>query len=172
MTKFTLADAIRANEEWGCNCGPGALAAIMGMTLDEVRPHIPGFDTRRYTNPSMMNGALANIGRPWRKAGAVWPAYGLVRLQWEGPWTEPGVPMAARYRYTHWVGSWISPERGHGIFDINCMNNGTGWALRADWEREIVPAITAQYKSASGAWHVTHALSIERGSAPAAVPPQ
>lgn len=32
--RFTMDDMIRANEEWGANCGPGAIAAIMGMTLD------------------------------------------------------------------------------------------------------------------------------------------
>lgn len=36
--RFTLEDAQRASQEWGANCGPGAIAAIMGMTLDEVRP--------------------------------------------------------------------------------------------------------------------------------------
>ena len=159
---FTAADAVRAYDAWGCNCGPGALAAVLGISLDEVRPMIPDFDAKRYTNPTMMNVALRASGREWKKVGAVWPAYGLVRLQWEGPWTEPGVPMAARYRYTHWVGSWITSTRGHGVFDINCMNNGTGWALRDDWEREIVPAITAQYKRASGKWHVTHALQVEK----------
>lgn len=166
--RFTEADADAANAEWGCNCGPGALAAITGLTLDEVRPHLTGFDQKHYTNPTMMWDALNSIGKPWRKIGrddhsrgAVWPIYGLVRIQWEGPWTQPGVPMRVRYRYTHWVGSWITSARGHGIFDINCMNNGSGWCARSDWEATIVPAITAQYPRASGKWHVTHGVEVE-----------
>ena len=79
---FTLADARRANNEWGANCGPGALAAIMGMTLDEVRSHMADFESKHYTNPTLMFDALKSIGRPWRKHPqqcAVWPEYGLCR---------------------------------------------------------------------------------------------
>ena len=42
-------DVARACEEWGATCGPGALAAALGLTLAEVRPavsksgHFPGY---------------------------------------------------------------------------------------------------------------------------------
>ena len=156
---FTLEDAARARAEWGANCGPGALAAIMGMTLDEVRPHLGNFERKHYTNPAMMNEALRSIGRPWKKIGAVWPCYGLVRVQWEGPWTNPGVPMRARYRYTHWIGAEIG-RNSVGIFDINCVNNGTGWCALNDWSSMVVPWLVEHYKRASGKWHITHALEI------------
>jgi len=159
---FTLADADRAFEQWGSNCGPGAIAAIVGISLDAIRPFMAaaGFDAKRYTNPTMMNDVLRSIGRPWRKIGAIWPQYGLVRIQWEGPWTEPGVPMKARYRYTHWIGA---AHRGGeiGVFDINCMNNGSGWCALKDWSDVIVPHLTAQYPRASGKWHITHAIEVE-----------
>jgi hypothetical protein len=166
LTPFTKEDADRAYDEWGANCGPGAVAAIMGMSLDDVRPIMAaeGFEAKHYTNPSMMNAVLRRIGRPWRKAGAVWPSYGLVRVQWEGPWTAPGVPMRVRYRFTHWVGC----EIGHtstGIFDINCMNNGTGWCSLSDWTETVVPYILQQYPRASGKWHVTHAIQIDKSPA-------
>lgn len=163
MTRFTLADADRASDEWGANCGPGALAAIMDMTLDEIKPVMfaVGFEARRYTNPSMMNAALRMIGRPWRKIGASWPDYGLVRVQWEGPWTQPGAPMAARYRYTHWVGS-FQGRSACGVFDINCMNNGTGWCSLDDWSRVIAPFLAANHPRATGGWRVTHGIEVER----------
>lgn len=162
LPRFNLADAERAFEEWGCNCGPSALAAIMGMTLDEVRPHIPGFDAKRYTNPTMMEAALRSIGRPWRKIGTQWPEFGLVRIQWEGPWTLPGVPIAARYRFTHWVGGWNTPDRGYGVFDINTINNGSGWTAKQAWETVCVPYITQHVPRATGAWHVTHGIEVTR----------
>jgi hypothetical protein len=163
MTRFSLEDADRAHDDWGANCGPGALAAIMDMTLDEVKPIMlaVGFEGRRYTNPAMMNAALRIVGRPWRKIGANWPDYGLVRVQWEGPWTQPGVPMAARYRYTHWIGH-MQGRSSRGVFDINCMNNGTGWCALADWERVIAPLLSANYRRATGGWHVTHGIEVER----------
>jgi len=157
--RFSLEDADRAHEEWGANCGPGALAAIMGMTLDEVRPHMGDFERKHYTNPTLMNDALRSIGRPWRKIGAIWPQYGLVRVQWEGPWTEPGVPMRARYRYTHWIGATLVNGQV-GVFDINCIDNGSGWVSLGNWETIVVPHLTALYPRASGKWHITHAIEI------------
>ena len=38
--RFSLSDAERVQDEWGANCGPGAVAAICGLTLDELRPHM------------------------------------------------------------------------------------------------------------------------------------
>jgi hypothetical protein len=31
------------------NCGPGAIAAICGLTLDDLRPHLGDFEQKRYT---------------------------------------------------------------------------------------------------------------------------
>lgn len=159
-TRFSEQDADRAFNEWGANCGPSALAAILNMTLDEVRPHMGDFEQKHYTNPSLMNAALRSTGKPWRKIGAVWPAYGLVRVQWEGPWTEAGVPMRARYRFTHWIGA-TTRTTPIAIFDINCINNGTGWCSLDDWQRVIVPYLTGLYPSANGKWHITHAIEVQ-----------
>lgn len=158
---FTAEEFDRAWQEWGVNCGPGALAAIMGMTLEEVRPHMGDFETKRYTNPSLMNAALRSIGRPWRKIGEAWPDYGLARIQWEGPWTQPGVPFKARYRFTHWVG--VAPsEKGVGVFDINALNNGSGWCSLDQWSKILAPVIARHHdKRATGDWHVTHAIEVD-----------
>jgi hypothetical protein len=165
---FTVADAERAHDEWGANCGPGALAAIMGRTLDEVRPHMDGFEGKGYTNPTMMFDALRSIGAKWKSrtvgsecAVVGWPRYGLARIQWEGPWTGTGVPIRARYHYTHLVGSWIG-RHGVGVFDINCINNGSGWVSFAEWADVVVPFILASYRRASGEWHITHAIEVDR----------
>ena len=160
--RFCLRDAERAHDEWGANCGPGALAAIMDMTLDQVRPHMGDFEGKRYTNPALMFEALRSIGRAWRKTAPAWPDYGLARIQWEGPWTLPGVPFRARYRFSHWVGA-QSVAGSIGIFDINAISNGTGWVSLADWRDIVVPWLLEEcVPRAAGGWHITHAIEGER----------
>lgn len=162
---FTPADAERAYDAWGCNCGPTALAAICGLTLDEARALLPGFDRRRYTNPSMMSHALREAGRGSRQIDPVdcFPAWGLLRVQWEGPWMAPGVPIAARYRYTHWVGAHRRASDGEqGVFDCNQMDNGSGWGSLENWRAITAPWIIGHIPRASGAWHITHAIEVER----------
>ncbi len=160
-TRFNEVDADRAYAEWGANCGPGALAAVMGMTLDEVRPHLGDFEARRYMSPSMMFAALRAIRRPWEIVGKDWPEHGLVRVQWEGPWLADGVPVPARYKHTHWVAAQrLCGEIG--VFDINCIDNGSGWVSLTEWVEVVVPYLTEVHRNATGGWHITHAIEIER----------
>lgn len=158
--RFSADDADKAYEAWGANCGPTALAAIAGLTLDEVRPYMGDFEAKHYTNPTLMWAALCSIGKPWYQIGRSWPRHGLVRIQWEGPWTDAGVPPQARYRYTHWIGAAITEDQRIGVFDINCIDNGTGWTALDDWKRLVVPALTGLYPKASGGWHVTHGVEV------------
>lgn len=169
--RFTADDAQRAHDTWGANCGPGALAAILGLTLDEVRPHMGDFERKGYTNPTLMFSALRSIGARWGSKAptqatgiSCWPTWGLCRVQWEGPWTKPGVPIAARYRHTHWIGA--SQRHGSanvGIFDINCIGNGTGWASLDDWNRVVVPWVLREcVPRADGRWHLTHVIEVDR----------
>ncbi len=165
--RFTAADADLAHETWGANCGPGALAAILGMTLDEVRPHMGDFESKGYTNPTLMWEALKSAGvrrfsyRGGHLGRENWPRYGLARIQWEGPWTAPGVPIRARYRHTHWVGA-ATLWSGIGIFDINAIGNGSGWCSREDWERTLVPWILENcVPRADGNWHLTHVVEVD-----------
>lgn len=168
--RFTLADMNRASDEWGCNCGPSALAAITNRTLDEIRPLMGDFEKKGYTNPTLMFDSLARTAVKWWKIEGI-PTHGLLRVQWEGPWTEPGVPLRARYRQTHWIGiqqhermsiqypGKISP--GAGIFDCNAMNSG-GWIAFRDWAAILVPFILRQcIPRANGGWHITHRIQVE-----------
>lgn len=161
---FTPDDAQRAFDEWGANCGPGAVAAVCGLTLDELRPHLGDFESKRYTNPTLMWEILNRLGVSWRlvKGSRSWPTYGLARIQWEGPWTEPGANPRWAYRQTHWVGAKSRNLGNVGIFDINAIANGTGWVSAADWERVIVPWILREaVPRANGKWHITHAVEVQ-----------
>ena len=82
----------------------------------EIIKALRDFEEKRYTNPTLMKSILRSTGTRsrWRVLKgdcdfSDWPALGLVRVQWDGPWCNDGVPIAARYRHTHWVGS-----RRHG----------------------------------------------------------
>lgn len=174
---FTAAQVNAANDLWGCNCGPTALAGMLGLKLDEVRSHLPDFDARRYTNPTMMQKALRSLGVTWtitddselRKnfaeqgiavspqdmARLNLPRYGLARIQWEGPWLKPGVPPAAAYYHTHWIGS-IRDDTGEHFFDCN-----NGWSGYCRWIEEVVTPITSKIKRATGGWHPTHCWELE-----------
>jgi hypothetical protein len=164
---ITAEDAVRAYDEWGCNCGPAAIAATLGLTLDQVRPHMGDFEAKGYTNPTLMWRALQSIGvrfayRVGHLGRENWPSFGLARIQWEGPWTKPGVPPRAAYRNTHWVGVNARNRERVGIFDINALGNGTGWCAAADWIAHIVPWILKEcVPRADGGWHITHAVHVE-----------
>jgi hypothetical protein len=177
--RFTLEDADRAHEAWGCNCGPAAVAAIAGLTLDELRPHLGDFEQKRYTNPTLLWQILRNAGIRYQctlnqmssehQGMLAWPQYGLARVQWEGPWTAPGVPIKARYRHTHWVGAishasdWTTPGwEEPRIFDINCMCVG-GWVPESEWTTSVVPWLLKEcVPRANGRWHLTHVVEVER----------
>ncbi len=64
--KFTKDDANAAAEVWGFNCGPSAIAAVAGLTIDEVRPQMGDFELKRYTNPTLMRSVLKRISVRWR----------------------------------------------------------------------------------------------------------
>jgi hypothetical protein len=182
--RFTSEEAGLAFEAWGCNCGPSALACMARLTLDEVRDYLPGFDAKRYTNPSMMREALRALARDGRIAKEFawetttdfghWPPEGgLVRVQWHGPWMREGVPMQARYRHTHWVGAASRAQTidgmailDRGVWDVNCLENGSGsgWVSLTDWERIVVPALTEAIPKADGKWSITHVAHLRAAS--------
>lgn len=166
--RFTVEDADRAYDEWGANCGPGAIAAICGLTLDDLRPHMVDFERKHYTNPTLMWQVLRSIGVRFSYRGGHlgcenWPQYGLARIQWEGPWTEPGVPVRAAYRHTHWVGACTVDAGNVGVFDINAIGNGTGWTNASEWVGKVVPYILEEcVPRANGRWYITHVVEVER----------
>jgi hypothetical protein len=167
--RFTETDAERASDQWGCNCGPSALAAITGRTLDEIRPLMGDFERKRYTNPTLMFDSIKRTAVPYWTVDCP-PTHGLCRVQWEGPWTEPGVPIRVRYRHTHWIG--IQNPRHSSmmnqihqearIFDINAMCVG-GWIPYAEWATSLVPWLLKQCEpKANGRWHITHRIEVGR----------
>lgn len=151
------------------NCGPGALCAVADLRPEEALPYLRGFERKHYTNPSMMQEALRELKIPFQRVyeclglgearNPIYPVFGLVRIQWAGPWTAPGVPVRARYRHTHWV-AW--DRDAAQVFDINAMCVG-GWLDEQEWRTQLVPWLIREVApKATGAWWPTHCWQINR----------
>lgn len=149
---------------------------MAGLTPEKVRPFLGDFERKHYTNPTLMRDALDRLVEGGRLKGyryevrsdggpgaaqSPWVSFGLLRIQWGGPWLDAGVPIAARYRQTHWVGA-ATIEGRFGVWDVNAMANRSGWIALSDWTDTIVPAITRATPRADGTWSITHAIEIER----------
>jgi hypothetical protein len=160
---FAIDDAQAAGDTWGFNCGPGAIAAVVRMTPDELRPYMGDFEQKGYTNPTLMFEILKRLGVGYRMIDkGIWPAYGLVRIQWHGPWMNPGVPIKARYRKTHWIGCRDTPG-GRQMFDVNCMCVG-GWVPEEEWKEQVAPWLAGSLvKGYDGNWSMTHCIEVETG---------
>src|SRR4051812_12786361 len=119
--RFDKPDAEQAHAEWGCNCGPSALAAALGLKLNEVRKVMGPFEQRGYTNITNMRESLAAAGGRITRCYESWPpvGIGLVRIQWGGPWIINGRPARWAATATHWIATDRDRESRLSIFDIN-----------------------------------------------------
>jgi hypothetical protein len=164
---FTEEDSSKAYLEWGANCGPNALAFALQIPLEKVRGLIPDFEAKRYTSPTMMKKAIANAGRtfvsnPADIANMFRISHGgtvnLTRIQWAGPWTQPGANPKWAYRQTHWIATWgenSGPCR-EWVFDVN-----GGVMCFVVWKQAIVPILTAATSRADGGWFPTHVWQLD-----------
>lgn len=163
--RFSLEDAQKAVDQWGFNCGPGALCAILDLTPDEIRPKMADFEAKGYSNPTLVYQVLKNCGARWRQTyrsdeplGMPIVRYGLMRIQWGGPWTKPGVPIRARYRQTHWV---AVRDNSAEVFDVNAMCSG-GWLKEAEWALQLMPWLRRECcPKGDGTWWPTHVLEVD-----------
>jgi hypothetical protein len=170
--RFDVDEAQAASDEWGFNCGPGALCAVLNLTPDEIRPHLADFERKGYTNPKLMADTLRRLKVPFyrefEQLGAVnrdalttpvYPKYGLIRIQWDGPWCNSGVPIRARYRHTHWIG--MRERFSREAFDINAICVG-GWILWSEWVYDLQPWLQARVEpKANGNWWPTHCWKVD-----------
>lgn len=161
--RFTVEDA--NNCGWCFNCGPGALCAVLNLTPDEVRPLMGDFESKGYTNPTLMLDVLNRAGAKYRqvyrsddpKGRIPKIQHGLMRVQWGGPWTKPGVPMRVRYRHTHWVA--LRNDNAE-VFDVNATCVG-GWMKATEWEWQLIPWLIKEcVPKGDGTWWPTHALEV------------
>ncbi len=171
---FTEAQALKAGDEWGFNCGPAAVAVALNLSLLEVRPLFAavGFEERGFTNPTMIHAVLkAMRGSPLMRTAILFryepdpfPHHGIVRVQFDGPWTQKGVPPQAAYEHTHYVATQMSQLGSRFVFDLNAYgwndHGPTGWVSYERWCEKILPLITP--KRGNGGWWITHSYELRR----------
>jgi hypothetical protein len=146
-----------------------ALAAVLGVALDEIRTAMGGFEEKKRTGQRMMWEALDRLGAKWRRIRkpSGWPEYGLARVAFEGYWTGRKAAWPERERNTHWVGVDARDRENTLIFDVNAVGAGNGgWCGLGFWEREVLPVIIEGCgPKANGRWSVINAIEIETGAA-------
>ncbi|NOJ92037.1 hypothetical protein HMI51_03625 [Corallococcus coralloides] len=153
---FTPSDLLAANAAWGANCGPGALAAVLGVPVMGLRPHFP----KPWTTPTVMQAALTATGRRFQLHQG-FPAgdlLGLAFVQFRGTWDT--APERAQYRHTHWVGlqrTGVSVV----IYDVNVGDAG-GWLPSEEWKASVLASLMAGRRGASGLWRIRVTLEVMR----------
>ena len=155
-----LPDTIEAGDAWGANCGPMALAAVLDLpTVEAARPLVQPF--RGFMSPTDMYRALDRAGAKYMDVERV-SLLGLVRIQWVGPWCEPGIDPRASYRYTHWIGmrhaGQPEPGRlGEGTLIYDATPNR--WIEISEWTRWC-PSLWP--RRATG-WRMSTSIEVARG---------
>lgn len=143
-----LPDTIEADLAWGANCGPMSLAAVLGLpTVEAARELVQPFrgfmsptDMRTAVRAARDRGMCEMIGQGTIGLGDPdpWPQLGLVRIQWLGPWCDPGVNPRAAYRCTHWIGvrTVVEPPALPGAPVVMVYDaTPNRWIPRWAWER-------------------------------------
>jgi hypothetical protein len=145
-----LSDTFEAGDAWGANCGPMALAAVLGLpTVGAVREFVRPF--HGFMNPTHMRTALDRAGARHSDVDPPLRNLGLVRIQWVGSWCDSGVDPRAAYRYTHWIGT-----RGGGdaceVYDATPNR----WVPMSEWARWC-PSL---YPKRATGWHIANVIEV------------
>jgi hypothetical protein len=148
--RFTEADSERANKEWKASCGPHAIAAAFGLSLEEVRPACIAAGFRGWMNPTQVSQVLVRLGKVTSLRSGLKTAElcnGINRIQWEGKWLNPGVPARVAYKHTHYV--------AHFSGFVLCTGcECAKWITASSWRHFL---LNVEPKSP---FHVTHHYAI------------
>lgn len=159
-------DEIRAAYElWGCNCGPAALAACLGLELDAIRSAIGRFDQLGYINREMMFEAVVKLGFRCREDLVAdqdgvdrYPSHGLCLVQFGGPWIDGEKPNPKwASRHTHWIACKIVGVQTW-IFDINCL----GWSTYQRWAEGTMPFLSKADRYRDGTYFLRNSWEVRR----------
>ncbi len=155
MSLFTPPDVKQCADLWQANCGPCALAAVLGLKVSAVREFFADFDKRQYVNPTHMKAALTAAKVQFSTVKQT-PKRGLLFIQWGG---FEKAPIAAQYRQTHW----IAVNAGL-VYEVNAGDDFEGaWVLAREWElvmpKMMLDVLPKQY---NGQYSIRTAIQVGR----------
>lgn len=163
---YSPPDVAEQNKIWGANCGPSALAAILGRTVASLRETIATVQCgafKGYMHAGHLCDVLRACGREVRRRDfrdgkqIRWPRErGLVVVQIDGPWCEPGVNPKARFRYTHTV----AVEQALGSIRMVYDGNARMWLQEIAWEYEIMRLLIRDQPRATG-WYTSTVIEVK-----------
>lgn len=141
LTLRTPPDYWEAHLEWKSNCGPTALAALLAMDVQPIRPAFPHFPGKAYTSLDHMHSALRHFGFQYSSRfgiNAKWPRFGLVFVTW--PTAPSGGRKSKRMERAlyHWIAA-----IGDYVFDPILMV----WHHREVWEPTVFAKLREEYKT-------------------------
>lgn len=161
---YVPTDVDEAHAAWKANCGPCAVAALLGREVNAVRDLFepwPG-----YTNPTKIKEALKRAGKTCVPSSAeALRTNGLGFVQFEGPWEAGGARAA--YRHTHWVAlarrfspvpEGMSPRPLLFVYDVAIGSRG-GWLPLDFFSRRIIPLYLEDQPKATG-WRFRQVLEV------------
>lgn len=157
-------------EAWWARRGPAALAALLGLSLEDIRSGFREQDPR--PGLSQMANAVRRFAGSWRltavvdmtvpslsymhiggsvwRRGAAWPERGLLLVQFSGPWDSYSVDAPEQFAHTHWVA-----VRDGRVFDELLIVRGcpsSGWTDIDDWKIHVVQEAASWHRHATGIW--------------------
>lgn len=161
--RFDASGAQSLFDTYGPNCGPcgpGAIAAIAGVTLEDAIDAVgPKWLHLKGTTEVMLTQALDRLGQRWTQTSPTHPVFGLTRIQWDGPWLRDTDPFE-KYRHSHWVGIARS-DHTHLVFDINAISAG-GWISFVEWDAHLRPWLLGRTEpQATGGWLISDTYEVD-----------
>jgi hypothetical protein len=157
---FDASDQQKAWDQLGANCGPGAIAGLCGETPLKVAKLLgPKLQKLGGSTELMLRQALTELNISWCDATHTWPAYGLVRIQWSGPWIQDPDPFE-KHRHSHWIGVATHGLPHVMIFDINAISVG-GWISLREWDDVLRPWLLQNSEpEADDTWWISDAVEV------------
>jgi hypothetical protein len=147
---FTAQESQQAHALWQANCGPHALAAACGKSLDDVHKVLPNF--RGWMSPYHLENALDQLNFGWQvEPNPFEPKDGILRIQWHGPWLSHERHPREAWPHTHWVAC----QAGH-IHDIVFPDWVAQWIPLALWTPRITNFAQEKYQG----WNFTDQYKI------------